>query len=296
MRATLVTPDGPGPYPGVLVLHTSGGLEDADIAFANALAREGYVCIVPAFMSAYGLTAASRQDTFTRDANPIYADFVSALDALKNNPKVQGSKLAAVGFSNGGYFAVWLALANNVQAAVGYYGAYSGAGTDKDLSRFAKIASASSAPILILHGANDTTVPVQAARRLARILESAQAPYEIQVYPDTGHLFDRGGFSPAATFRRNSFQTSAGRRRGRCRCLHRCLDADAPLSPRTSRAAMKGPARRARISGRPRKVQSPIRAPEARFLTTIAKSPAAVTEIATLHRRQTRCRYVRPHR
>jgi Dienelactone hydrolase family len=47
MQATLITPAGLGPYPGVLVLHTSGGLEPADLEFARQLAREGYVCLVP---------------------------------------------------------------------------------------------------------------------------------------------------------------------------------------------------------------------------------------------------------
>ena len=31
MKATLFTPDGAGPFPGVLVLHTSGGLQDGDL-------------------------------------------------------------------------------------------------------------------------------------------------------------------------------------------------------------------------------------------------------------------------
>ena len=199
MHATLVTPDGPGPYPGVLILHTSGGLEDAVIAFANRLAGEGYVCLVPAFMAAYGLSAQSRDEAFTRDGDAIYADLVAALTTLQNNPKVQGSKLAAVGFSAGGYFAIWLALTDKVQGAVGYYGAYSGAGTDKKLTRFEKLASASSAPILILHGADDATVPLIAARRLASILDNVKAPYQIQIYPDAGHLFDRGASQPVTT-------------------------------------------------------------------------------------------------
>ena len=198
MHATLVTPDGPGPYPGVLILHTSGGLEDADIAFAQRLAGEGYVCLVPAFMAAYGLNAQSRDEQFTRDADAIYADLLSALETLQSNPKVGPSKLAAIGFSAGGYFAVWLALTGKVQAAVGYYGAYSGAGTDKRQTRFENAASASSSPILILHGADDATVPVVAARRLASILENAKAPYKIQIYPRAGHLFDRGGFPHTA--------------------------------------------------------------------------------------------------
>jgi carboxymethylenebutenolidase len=204
MHATLITPDGPGPFPGVIVLHTSGGLQTADLAYARALADEGYVCLVPAFMAAYGLDANSRQATFTNDAQSIYADLVQAVGALKRNPHVQGAKIGAVGFSNGGYFAVWLALAGAVQAGVGYYGAYSGANTDASETRFRQTANASSSPVLILHGAADATVPVGLARRLAKILEDANAPVEIHVYPDTGHLFDRGGFSPTAAFGKNA--------------------------------------------------------------------------------------------
>ncbi|HEY1728223.1 MAG TPA: dienelactone hydrolase family protein [Candidatus Baltobacteraceae bacterium] len=204
MHATLVAPDGPGPYPGVLVLHTSGGLEDADLAFATRLAGEGYVCLVPAFMAAYGLSAQSRDEAFTRDGDAIYADLVSALDTLQNNPKVQGSKIAAIGFSAGGYFAVWLALTNKVQAAVGYYGAYSGAGTDKELTHFERLANASSAPILILHGSDDRTVPVHAALRLASILENVKTPYQIKIYPNAGHLFDRADAArPAGGYMRS---------------------------------------------------------------------------------------------
>ena len=203
MQATLVTPDGPGPYPGVLILHTSGGLEDADILFAQRLAAEGYVCIVPAYMAAYHLSAQSRDEAFTRDADAIDADLVSALGTLQNDPKVQQSKLAAIGFSSGGYFAVWLALTGKVQAAVGYYGAYSAGGTDKAQTRFLRAADASSSPILILHGADDATVPIIAARRLASILENAKAPYQIEIYPGAGHLFDRTMFRAAAGYRRS---------------------------------------------------------------------------------------------
>ncbi len=204
MRATLITPDGAGPFPGIIVLHTSGGLETADLAYARVLAGEGFVCLVPEFMAAYGLDASSRQSTFTADAMPIYDDLVSALDTLASDPHVHGSKLGAIGFSNGGYFAVWLALTDKVQAGVGYYGAYSGAGTDRSLSRFVQTASATSAPVLILHGENDQTVHVNVAQHLANILAKAHAPFELHLYPDTGHLFDRGGFSTTSAFGKSS--------------------------------------------------------------------------------------------
>jgi len=191
MRAFLFAPDGPGPYPAVLVLHTSGGLQGADTDYAQRLTQQGYVTLVPAFLEAYGITGRSRFTTFTSDAEPIYADLVAALDMLARHDKVKGSKLGAVGFSNGGYFAAWLAATGKVQAAIGYYGAYSGAGTDKSLGRFRDVFGAASSPVLLLHGAADGTVPVQVAQHLEQIIAAAQAPVQLQIYPGVDHRFDR---------------------------------------------------------------------------------------------------------
>jgi carboxymethylenebutenolidase len=193
MSAYLYTPDGNGPYPGILLLHTSGGLGSADIAFAQQLTSQGYVVLVPAFMAAYGITGRTRQATFTTFADPIYADFVSALDMLSHNPKVAGRKLGAIGFSNGGYFAMWLAATNKVQAGVAYYGALTGAATDRGLSRFRTVFTKDSAPVLILHGMADETVPVAAAENLGEIVKAAGSPYEIQLYDGASHEFERTG-------------------------------------------------------------------------------------------------------
>ena len=193
ITAYLYTPDGPGPYPGILLLHTSGGLQAADIAYAKQLAGQNYVVLVPAFMAAYGITGRTRQATFTTFAEPVYADFVAALDMIEHQPKVAGRKLGAIGFSNGGYFAAWLAATNKVAAGIAYYGAFTGAGTDRALSRFRSAFTKNSAPVLILHGAGDETVPIAAAENLASIVKSAGSPFEIQIYRGAWHEFDRVG-------------------------------------------------------------------------------------------------------
>src|SRR5262245_54568552 len=61
MEATLYKPEGAGPFPAILVLHTSGGLRPADQAYAKRLADEGYVCLVPDFFTPYNLSQANRQ-------------------------------------------------------------------------------------------------------------------------------------------------------------------------------------------------------------------------------------------
>ena len=191
MHALLMAPDDAGPHPGVLVLHTSGGLQPADIEFAKRLAGNGYVCLVPSFMAAYGITGRTRALTFTSDAEPIYADFVAALDMLEHTPQVGGGKLGAVGFSNGAYFALWLAATNKVQAGVSYYGALSGAGTDKELNRFRAVFNKNSSPVLVMHGSNDETVPVQVANHMSAVLAAAGSPHEVKIYDGAGHSFER---------------------------------------------------------------------------------------------------------
>jgi len=195
MRATLITPDGNGPAPAILLLHTSGGLQEADIDFGRRLAREGYVVLVPAFLEAYGISPRGRQAAFTTEAEPIYADFLAALDTLKHHPRVAGGKLGAIGFSNGGYFALWLAATGKVQAGVSYYGALSGAGTDRELSRFKDAFDKGSSPVLILHGTEDGTVPFAAAQHLSKVVAAAGSPYEFYPYDGAGHRFDRSGSS-----------------------------------------------------------------------------------------------------
>lgn len=191
MDAQWMMPDGPGPYPALLLLHTSSGLQSGDLEYAKRLVAEGYVVLVPAFLDAYGIKAKTRQSTFTTFAQPIYADFVASLELLRSNNKVNGKKLGAIGFSNGAYFALWLAATGQVQAGVSYYGALSGAGTDKSLNRFQQVFSATSNPVLVLHGTDDSTVPVGKALELANILAEKKTPHQFRQYDGAEHRFDR---------------------------------------------------------------------------------------------------------
>jgi carboxymethylenebutenolidase len=192
MEATLYKPAGAGPFPAVLVLHTSGGLRPPDHAYASRLADEGYVCLVPDFFTPYGLSQANRQQTFTTHAQAIYADFVAAIDMLKKMKEVRADRIGAVGFSNGGYWALLLAARGTVQAGVSYYGAVNGAGTDNSLHALRTAFTPNSSPVLLLHGAMDDTVLPRYAEYLKSALVDAKAPHEFQMYGSAGHSYDRG--------------------------------------------------------------------------------------------------------
>lgn len=192
MEATLYRPAGAGPFPAVLVLHTSSGLRPPDQAYARRLADEGYVCLVPDFFTAYGLSQNTRRDTFTTHAQAIYADFASAIDMLKKTEGVRADRIGAVGFSNGGYWALLLAAKGTVQAGVSYYGAVNGAGTDNSLTVFRNAFNTGSSPVLVLHGARDDTVLPRHAEYLRSVLADAKAPHAFQMYDSAGHSYDRG--------------------------------------------------------------------------------------------------------
>ena len=198
MEATLYKPTGAGPFPAVLVLHTSSGLRPADHSYAGKLAEAGYVCLVPDFFKAYGLSQKTRQQTFTTHAQSLYADFASAIDMLKKMKEVQADRIGAVGFSNGGYWALMLAAKGQVQAGVSYYGAVNGAGTDNSLSAFQAAFTGKSSPVLVLHGVRDDTVAVRFAESLVSILKSANAPHEFKLYPNAGHSYERGNLDSEA--------------------------------------------------------------------------------------------------
>jgi carboxymethylenebutenolidase len=198
MEATLYTPNGPGPFPMVVVLHTSGGLETFDLAYCGSLAKEGYICIAPAFLRAHAITEEIRQKAFTTERSSIMDDFREIIGELNALPQAKQGAVGAVGFSNGGYFTALLAARQEVRAAVSYYGALDGAHSQPDLPAFKKRFTKDSAPLLVLAGENDGLIGTGPPKLLEQIMKDAGARYEIKFYPGVGHRFDRQGGNPEA--------------------------------------------------------------------------------------------------
>lgn len=194
MEATLFIPNGPGPFPTVMVLHTSSGISEADRGYCGNLAAAGFICIAPAFLRAHGITNEEvRRKAFTSEAKPIFDDFVEIAGELDALPQAKKGAVGAVGFSNGGFFVALLAATKRIRAGVSYYGALDGARTHKDLDVFRKRWQADSSPILILAGTNDGTIGKEPPAMLDQIIKAVGARDELVWYPDAGHAFDRTG-------------------------------------------------------------------------------------------------------
>ena len=119
---------------------------------------------------------------------PLWLNTVA--DALRNlsaRPTVESSRIALVGISLGAYLS--LALATEAQrppirAIVEISGGIVGPYSDRATSAFP--------PTLILHGAQDTVVPVLNAHHLNQTLTRLKVEHQMEILPGEGHLFSPG--------------------------------------------------------------------------------------------------------
>ena len=57
-------PDGSGPFPAVLALHTSGGFRSINHLFQRYV-NDGFAVYVPDFFTSHGITTRKRMETFS---------------------------------------------------------------------------------------------------------------------------------------------------------------------------------------------------------------------------------------
>ncbi|RFS45644.1 alpha/beta fold hydrolase [Micromonospora craniellae] len=124
LAGTLALPDGPGPYPAVLLIFGSGRLDrDAGAgrvrsgigpALAMALADNG-IASLRYDRRGVGDTPG---DWLTTGFLDNRADAAAALRSLATHPQIRSGRVAALGHSEGALHALWLAAHTHAAAAV----------------------------------------------------------------------------------------------------------------------------------------------------------------------------------
>jgi carboxymethylenebutenolidase len=188
----LFRPTGSGPFPAMLVLHTSIGLFDHELAYGQWLADQGYVALVPDYFASVGVTSGTL-DMKTFQADAVREDLARAIDCLRSLAYVDKTRVGTVGFSLGGYFALALGTREDVRAVVAYYAGACDPPVDQTcLVRYpiATVAAQMRAPVLLLHGQADNVSPFAYIRATQDILQRAGKTSELVPYPGVGHAFD----------------------------------------------------------------------------------------------------------
>ena len=202
--ATVSRPDGPGPFPAVVIVHDCSGLglysSGAPGRWAAELVQRGYVVILPDSFTSRGypngvcmIPVAQRTDVnFRRRARDAYA----ALAYVRMLPYVDARRVGIMGGSHGGSTTLesMRTPANESEplarekragfaAAVALYPGCAAPKPGSDSYRPV-------APLLILTGERDDWTPAEPCRKLAQAAQTAGYPVAIKVYPGAHHAFD----------------------------------------------------------------------------------------------------------
>ena len=148
---------------------------------ASLLAGQGFAVHVLHYFDRTGTTSVDGLQTIARHYPAWMKTLWDAVGIVAQQPQVDADRIGLLGFSLGAYLAVSeAAIDSRVRAVVEFFGG---------LPREMKIFMRRLCPMLILHGAEDKTVPVTEAYHLQQVLEKKRIPYEMQIYPGVGHGF-----------------------------------------------------------------------------------------------------------
>lgn len=173
IKGCLGYPKGIGPFRTVIIVHgPDGDAMKVGYNYAPLLLDRGYAFI------AIDLKYAPKPEE--SDFQEIFRHINIAMDIIKGDEKLDEDKVFIFGNGPGAMVALAYAAQSDKLKAV----AVSGSGQlPKDGLKYEKI----SAPVLLVHGATDETVPLESAMQLKSNLERAGNKVETKVFDKSGH-------------------------------------------------------------------------------------------------------------
>src|SRR5437588_2513692 len=184
VQGMLYTPNGKGPFPGIIVIHEWWGLNDWVKEQASKLADQGYEALAVDLYrgkvattpdEAHELMRGVPEDRATRDLH-------AAFEFLKSQSNVKKDRIASIGWCMGGGYSLDVALQEpTLTAAVIHYGHLA-----VDADSLKKI----NASILGIFGGKDRGIPVEDVKKFEQQLKQMGKKVEIVIYPDAGHAFE----------------------------------------------------------------------------------------------------------
>jgi dipeptidyl aminopeptidase/acylaminoacyl peptidase len=209
-----------------LIVHPHGGPASRDDPgfdwWAQGMASRGYAVLQVNFRGSDGLGSRLLEAGYGEWGRKMQSDLSDGVRHLAAQGTIDPKRVCIVGASYGGYAAlagptldtgvyrcaVAVAGVSDLSRLVNYSGARGGAATNRYWNRFigaegrgdevfdryspARLAARADAPILMIHGRDDTVVPLEQSQIMADALKKAGKPYELIVQKGADHWLSRG--------------------------------------------------------------------------------------------------------
>jgi len=189
-------PDGPGPFPAIVLLHTCHGVSASNFEWARWFRERGYDALVvdswkPRGITKGGCTPRSRDVANTER----FDDAVGALRYLQSRPYVDATRIGVIGWSNGGVFSMAVVNGPSLErarrrgvvmpepgfrAAVAVYPGGCFSLVDETVVR----------PLMVLIGEADDWTYASTCVEMVTAMRSRGADATIVLYPGAYHYFD----------------------------------------------------------------------------------------------------------
>ena len=183
-------PSGNGPFPAVILLHSSGGFKSNQMLnyLGDDYIENGFAIYAPDFFKRHGITTQTRIKTWTTFREPIEKELSEIVELVKKDKKIDSKNVFAVGFSNGGYWATYLAGTKQVNAASSHYGVWTFKG---GLNGYpARYVKKNCNPLLVLHPKKDQVQKFQYVESHIYKAKKTCSAVKVHYYDEGGHAWE----------------------------------------------------------------------------------------------------------
>jgi dienelactone hydrolase len=197
LHAQLYRPEGNGPFPTVIALHSCGGLGGHSEAvapryrdWAEQLLRAGYAVLLPDSYGSRELGPQCRvRERRVLARRERVADIVATRQWLMQQPWAAADRISLIGWANGASALLWAVRPQSARntgpdfrSAIAFY---------PDCRLSSGLGWSARVPTLLLIGAKDDVSSPAACRAMVEGARGRSALTRIEIYPGAPHEFDR---------------------------------------------------------------------------------------------------------
>jgi len=204
-------PSGNGPFPAVILLHSSGGFKSNQMLnyLGDDYIENGFAIYAPDFFKRHGITTETRKKTWTSFRKPIEKELSEIVELVKKDKKIDSKNVFAVGFSNGGYWATYLAGTKQVNAASSHYGVWTFKG---GLNGYpVKYVKKDCNPLLVLHSTKDQIQKIEYVRSHIEKAKKTCTKVKVHYYTNGGHAWESQKYNGGVGYNKDVWKDAVTR-------------------------------------------------------------------------------------